>query len=57
MRNYLIDYYYRDENYDRIGEKQTDRFSAEDYSLALDKLRRKRGFSVEVISVFDEEEF
>ena len=57
MTNYLIDYYYRDENYDRISEKQTDRITASNYSLAVYELNRKRGENLEVISIFNEEDF
>ena len=57
MTNYLIDYYYRDENYDRISEKQTDRIQASNYSLAVYELNRKRGENLEVISIFNEEDF
>ena len=57
MTNYLIDYYYRDENYYRISEKQTDRITASNYSLAVYELNRKRGENLEVISIFNEEDF
>ena len=57
MTNYLIDYYYWDENCDRISEKQTDRIQASNYSLAVYELNRKRGENLEVISIFNEEDF
>lgn len=55
MTNYLIDYYYRDEDFERISTKQTDEVSAKNESLAVDELHRKRGFNLEIFSIFKEE--
>ena len=57
MPNYLIDYYYQDENGERISEKETDEISASNDSLAIYALNRKRGVNLEIISIFDEEDF
>ena len=57
MPNYLIDYYYQDENGERIIEKETDEISASNDSLAIYALNRKRGVNLEIISIFDEEDF
>ena len=56
MPNYLIDYYYVDENGEIISEKETDEISASNDSLAVYALNRKRGNNLEVISIFNEEE-
>ena len=52
MTNYLIDYYYVDDNGERISEKETDEISASNDSLAVDALTKERGNNLEIISIF-----